>query len=193
VKLAKTPSPLLVLKDMARFRCRTLLLLLLLAPALSCHRSPDPESRATEILKTPTDDYEHLHYLWKKDVKNWDLGLKGTVSWKGPDSTAAVETIRDIRTEDLLGCLPKGFSAPVYFQTSVSVAKSREDPVAVFHWLNLDAATAGQKQVQAAVAATQGDPQKLYEAIQHDASLDKACVMFAGKRDLCAGGGESSG
>jgi hypothetical protein len=148
------------------------------------------------MLKTPSDDYEHQHYLWKKDGKNWDVGLKGTVPWQGPDSTATVETIRDIRTEDLLGCLPRGFSAPVYFQTSVSVVKSgakfQDTPIAVFHWVNLDAATKGQKQVEAAVTATHGDEGKLYEAIQHDASLDKACVTFAGKRDLCEGG-ESSG
>ena len=170
-----------------------LLLVSLLLPALGCHRSPDPESRATEILKSSSDDYEYQHNLWKKEAKNWDLGLKATVAWKGPVSTATVETIRDIRTEDLVDCLPKGFSAPVYFQTSVSVPLGGlRVPVAVFHWLNLDAATAGQKQVQAAVVATQGDQQKLYEAIQHDASLDEACVIFAGKRNLCAAG-ESSG
>jgi hypothetical protein len=85
----------------------------------------------------------------------------------------------------------KDFSAPVYFQTSVTLAKSDEGPVAVFHWLSLGAATAGQKQVQATVAATHGDEEKLYEAIQHEPSLDKACVTFAGRRDLC-GVGQSS-
>jgi hypothetical protein len=178
---------------MIAFRIRALLLLSLLNLVLGCHRSPDPDSRAAEILKNSNGDYEYEHSLWKKDVKNWDLGLKATVPWKGADSTATVETIRDVRTEDLLGCLPKGFSSPVYFQTSVSPAKSDEGAVAVFHWLNLEAANTGQKQVQAAVAATHGDEEKLYEAIQHDASLDKACVKFAGRRDLCASGDESSG
>lgn len=176
---------------MVPLRLRALLLLLasLLLPALGCHRSPDPDSSATELLKKSQGDDDWARTFWKKEPKNWDLGLKSTVAWKGPDSTATVETIRDLRTEDLLGCLPKDFSAPVYFQTSVMVAKSDEGPVAVFHWLNLDAATAGQKQVQAAVAATQGDQQKLYEAIQHEPSLDKACVRFAGRRELCVSGG----
>ena len=177
---------------MVRFRLRTLLLLFLLAPALACHRSPDPDTSAAELLKKSNGDDDWARDLWKKEQKNWDLGLKATVPWKAPDSTVTVETIRDLRTEDLLGCLPKGFSAPVYFQTSVSIAKSEEGPVAVFHWTALDAATAGQKQVQTAVAATHGDEEKLYEAIQHDASLDKACVRFAGRRDLC-GVAESPG
>jgi hypothetical protein len=178
---------------MIAFRIRALLFLSLLNLVLGCHRSPDPESRAAQLLKQSGGDDDWARTFWKKEPKNWELGLKATVAWKGPDSTATVETIRDLRTEDLLGCMPKEFSSPVYFQTSVSPAKSEEGPVAVFHWLNLDAANTGQKQVQAAVVATHGDEGKLYEAIQHDASLDKACVKFAGRRDLCSSGGESSG
>ena len=174
---------------MMRVRLPTLLLLSLLIPTLSCHRSPDTAKKAAELLEKSRGDDDWARTYWKKEAKNWDLGLKSTVAWKGPDSTATVETIRDLRTEDLLGCLPKDFSAPVYFQTSVMVAKSDEGPVAVFHWLDLDAATAGQKQVQAAVASTHGDEQKLYEAIQHEPSLDKACVRFAGRRELCVSGG----
>ncbi len=177
---------------MVHARFRTLLLLLLLAPTLGCHRSPDPAKKAAELLEKSQGDDDWARAYWKKEAKNWDLGLKATVAWKGPDSTATVETIRDLRTEDLLGCLPKDFSAPVYFQTSVAVAKSDKGLVAVFHWLDLDAATAGQKKVQAVVAATQGDEQKLYEAIQHEPLLDKACVRFAGRRELC-GGGTSEG
>ena len=179
---------------MVRLRLRPFFLLSLLALTLGCHRDrpPDPDTRATELLQKSQGDDEWARNRWKEEPKNWDLGLKATVAWKTPDSAATVETIRDLRTEDLLGCLPKD-SAAAYFQTSVSVAKSEEGPVAVFHWLNLDAATAGQKQVQAAVAATHGDQEKLYEAIQHEPSLDKACVMFAGRRDLCGGSGQSSG
>jgi hypothetical protein len=178
---------------MRRLGLQVLRLLLLVLPILGCHREPDPESRAAEILKIGRDDYEYAHSLWKRDAKNWDVGLKATVPWKAPDSTATVETIRDLSTDDLRSCLPKRLSAPVYFQTSVSAAHSDEGPVAVFNWANLDAATAGQRQVRDVVAATHGDEGKLYEAIQRDASLDKACVVFAGKRQLCASSGESSG
>lgn len=95
--------------------------------------------------------------LLEERAKKLGPRAKATVAWKEPGSTATVETISDIRTEDLLGCLPKGFSRSVYFHTSVSVAGSEEHPFAVFHWLDLDGATAGQKQVQAAVAAAHGD------------------------------------
>jgi hypothetical protein len=178
---------------MARPRFGALLLVALLTPLFGCHRSPDPAKKAEELLKKSQGDDEWARNVWKRDAKNWDLGLKATVAWKGPDSSATIETVRDLRTEDLSGCLPKDFSASAYFRTTVTIAKSGEGPIAVFHWLSLDAATAGQKKVQAAVAATQGDEQKLYEAIQHEPSLDKACVRFAGRRELCGGGGSSMG
>jgi len=162
-----------------------------IAIAPGCHRSkpPDPAARATEILEKSNGDDEWARNRWMAEPSNWNLGLKDSVASKGPGSAVTVDTIRDLATEDLANCLPKGTAAPVYFRTAITLAKSEKNPIlAIFHWPALDSATAGHKQVQAAFATAQGDEAKLWETIQHDPSLDKACVRFAGKRDLCAGG-----
>jgi hypothetical protein len=117
--------------------------------------------------------------------------LKSTVP-AGPDSTATVATIRDLRTEDLVGCVPEGPTPSVYFRTSVTIekvplAKSEVVSVARFHWPTKDAAVAGQKQVETAVETSHGDVDKLYAAIQQNAALQHACVRFADKLDRCDG------
>jgi hypothetical protein len=167
------------------YRFRGLLLISLVGSILACHRD-SPDRRATEILQNSAGDYEYEHKLWMKDRKNWDLGMKSALPWAGPDSKASVETIRDLRTEDLVSCAPKGPSPSVYFQTSVSLPKTNEGPVALFHWATIESATAGQKQVQGAVETSHGDAERLYAEIQRDPTLDKACARFFGKRDLCA-------
>jgi hypothetical protein len=146
-----------ILGNMGTLRLQMLFLLSLLVPPLACHRSPDPDARAAELLEKSQGDDEWAQNFWKKEPKNWDRGLRATVAWKEPGSTATVETIRDIRTEDLLGCLPKRFSRSVYFHTAVSVAGSEEHPFAVFSLARSRRRTAVQKQVQAAVAAAHGD------------------------------------
>jgi hypothetical protein len=57
--------------------------------------------------------------------------------------------------------------------------------LAAFAWPSLDAATAGQRLVRAAVASASGGPQALREAIEASAELEAACVRFAGWRDRC--------
>jgi hypothetical protein len=142
--------------------------------------------RAAQILRDSQGDYEYQHNLWMKDPKNWDLGLKATVP-AGPDSTATVATIRDIRTEDLTSCAPEGPTPSVYFRTSVTLAKSDGGSIARFHWPTKDAAVAGQKQVETAVETSHGDVEKFYAAIQDNMPLEKACVRFADKLDRCGG------
>jgi hypothetical protein len=170
---------------------RAVCVLSVLAIATGCHRSkpPDPVARAAEVLEKSNGDDEWARNRWMAEPTNWNLGLKDSVASKEPGSTVTVDTIRDLATEDLASCLPKGTAAPVYFRTAITLAKSGKNPVlAIFHWPALDSATAGHKQVQAAVTTAQGDEAKLWETIQHEPSLEKACVMFAGKRDLCRGG-----
>jgi hypothetical protein len=143
-------------------------------------------SRATEILQISQGDYEYEHKLWMRDPKNWDLGLKATVP-AGPDSTATVATIRDLRTEDLVSCAPEGPMPSIYFRTLVTLAKSDGGSIARFHWPTMDAAVFGQKQVETAVESSHGDVEKLYAAIQQNVALEKACVRFTDKLDRCDG------
>src|SRR5437773_12061316 len=70
------------LGNMGTLRLQMLFLLSLLVPPLACHRSPDPDARAAELLEKSQGDDEWAQNFWKKEPKNWDLGLKATVAWK---------------------------------------------------------------------------------------------------------------
>ena len=70
---------------MAASGLRALLLLSLLISAFACHRSPDPESRATELLTRSQGDDDWARSRWRLEPQNWDLGLNATAPWKGAE------------------------------------------------------------------------------------------------------------
>jgi hypothetical protein len=149
---------------------------------------PDPGASARAILEDCRDDWACVHERWRRDPRNWNLGLRAEVAWKKAETPAIVATTREIVSTEVAGspCAPSSAEAPVYFRTDVSLHKSGESPFAAFAWPSIHDAEAGQRAVRTAVAAARGDESKLWSAVEAAPDLDRACVRFSGRRDRCA-------
>jgi hypothetical protein len=170
-----------------------LLVLAALAGVASCRPAApfDPRVRARSILEACRDDSSCVRERWRRDPRDWNLGLRAEVAGREPGTPLLVETTREIVAPDLRGlpCLPRAAAAEslVFFQTSVGRKTSAAFPFAVFRWDRFEDALIGHRRAVAAVADARGDEEALWEGIRAVAALDRACIRFRGKRDRCQG------
>jgi len=160
------------------------------AVLFGCHRPArfDPEAEARRILSECGDDSSCVHERWRRDPRGWNVGLRAEVAGRRPEAPFVVETTREIVTPELrsAACLGDVAESPgLYFRTWVSRKSSDEYPFVLLHWKSFDQAAAGHHQVVAAVAEARGDAERLWRSIENEATLDRACVRFRGKRDRC--------
>jgi hypothetical protein len=165
-------------------------LVLAVACISGCERARpfDPEARGLEILANCGADSACVHEQWRRDPRDWNIGLRAEIAGRRPDAPLVVETAREITTPDAWQstCLPgSATGAGLYYRTSVAHKGSAEFPFLVFHWRALDEAAAGHRRALAAVADARGDDERLWQAIEKDETLDRSCVRFRGKRDRC--------
>ena len=151
-------------------------------------RAVDPDAEALTILAACGADSACVRERWRRDPRDWNVGLRAEVAGRGPSAPLLVETTRDIITPELRAepCFAEVAQATgVFFRTAVSNKGSGEFPVVLFHWKGFDQAAAGHRQVVAAVADARGDDQRLWQAVEHDPLLEPACVRFRGHLDRC--------
>jgi hypothetical protein len=167
-----------------------LLAVILVVAACGCERARpfDPEAHAAEIFASCGTDSVCVHERWRRDPRDWNLGLRAEVAGRGPNALRVVETERAIVPPDLREspCFAGAAKPPgLYYRTWVVHKSSAEFPFAVFHWQDFDQAAAGHRRAVAAVADARGDDERLWNAIERDSTLEGACVRFRGKRDRC--------
>jgi hypothetical protein len=171
----------------ARAEARLALVALALA---GCEQPPpfDPDARAAAVIAECGDDSSCVRERWRRDPRDWNLGLRAEVAARRPQAPLVVETVREIVVPELRGaaCLAGVKSAEgVYFRTWVAAKASSEYPLAVFHWRTFDEAAAGHRAVVAAVGGARGDEERLWSSIEQAPELDRACARFRAKRDRC--------
>jgi len=167
-----------------------LLALILVASVCGCERARpfDPEARAVEIFASCGVDSVCVHERWRRDPRDWNLGLRAEVAGRAPSALLVVETERAIVPPALREspCFAGAANPPgLYYRTWVVFKNSAEFPFVIFHWQAFDQAAAGHRRAVAAVADARGDEARLWNAIEHDSTLEGACVRFRGKRDRC--------
>jgi hypothetical protein len=157
-----------------------------------CERAApfDPDRRAAAILDECGPDSSCARERWRRDPRDWNLGLRAEVAGREPATPLMVETLREIVTPDLLGtpCAPaRAAAAPtvVYFETSLRRKTSGVPPLALFRWERFEDALGGHRRVVAAAADARGDERALWNGILGAAALDRACIRFVGERDRC--------
>lgn len=170
---------------------RLALLLAAAAGAAGCRRAEpvDPEAHARHIVAECADDAVCVRERWRRDPRDWSLGLRAEVAGRGPRAPLVVETTREILAGDLREspCFSNVASeAPVYYRTAVALKETDQFPFAVFGWERFEDALAGHRRVVAAVAKARGDAETLWRGVEKDTTLDRACVRFRDKRDRCA-------
>jgi len=151
-------------------------------------RPVDPDAEALTILAECGADSACVHERWRRDPRDWNLGLRAEVAGRGPHGLLVVETTRDIITPDLrtAACLGDVAKATgIYYRTAISSKGSGEFPPVLFHWKGFDLAAAGHRQVLASVADARGDEERLWRMVEHDPQLEPACMRFRGKLDRC--------
>jgi hypothetical protein len=180
----------------ARVRAEAVLGLLALAAlggTAGCRptTSFDPRLRARSILEACAGNSSCVRERWRRDPRDWNLGLRAEVAGRGPRDPLVVETTREIVVPELRdsACLPR--AAPeerlVFFQTSVGQKSSAAFPFVVFRWSRFEDALIGHRRVVAATADARGDEESLWERIRDLAALERACIRFRGRRDRCRG------
>ena len=156
-----------------------------------CERAApfDPDRQARSILQECAADSSCVRERWRREPRDWNLGLRAEVAGREPRSPLVVETTREIVSPDLRGlpCAPHttAVGTVVYFQTAVGRKSSDTFPFALFRWERFEDALVGHRLVVAAAAKARGDEGALWDGIQDTAALDRACSRFLGKRDLC--------
>ncbi len=156
----------------------------------ACRPAPpfDPEAAARTILRECASDTTCVHERWRRDPRDWGLGLRAEVAAKDPESPFVVETTREIASPDLADrpCAATPAGAAFDYRTSVTRRGSGEFALTLFRWDSYEQALVGQRQVVALVSRARGDEQAMWSALSADAALDRACLRFRGRRDRCA-------
>lgn len=168
-----------------------LLLLAVLGAGGGCTPQPpfDPQARGRAILEACAGDATCVRERWRRDPRNWNLGLRAEVAGRAPTDPLVVATTREIVAPDLsaLPCEPHPATGGgvVFFRTSVGRKKSATFPLASFRWERYEEALVGHRRVVAAAADARGDEESLWKRVRSVPALDRACLRFRGKRDRC--------
>ena len=165
-------------------------LALVAALLIGCERSRavDPDAEALAILASCGADSACVQERWRRDPRDWNLGLRAEVAGRGPEAPWIVETTRDIITPELRAepCFAEvAKSTGIYYRTAVSRKASDEFSPVVFHWKSFEQAAPGHRRVVAIVADARGEMERLWPLVEKDPLLEPACVRFRGRRDRC--------
>jgi hypothetical protein len=164
--------------------------LVALAACAACERAApfDPEATARTILRECGRDSACIRERWRRDPRDFGLGLRAEVAGREPRTPLVVETTREI-VSPALGegaCAVADGPTAVDYRTSVTPRASDQFPPALFRWDGYEAALVGHRQVVAAVSKARGDDAALWAEIEARPALEAACLRFRGKLDRCA-------
>jgi hypothetical protein len=180
-------------KTCARIAAPILGLALAVAGPACKHPAPafDPQAAARTILSECASDSSCVRERWRRDPRDWGIGLRAEVAGRDPESPFVVETTREIASPELSAgaCAVTPVGAAVDYRTWVTRRRSGEFALALFRWDSYEQALVGHRQIVALVSKARGDEEAMWQALSADAAVDATCLHFRGHRDRCAEGG----
>ena len=171
-------------------RSRWLALLAIAVGLAACEQAApfDPEAAARTILGECKGDSSCIRERWRRDPRDWGLGLRAEIGGANPRTPLVVETTREIASPDhgSGACAAASAGANVDYRTSVTHRGSDQFAFALFRWESYEQALIGHREVVALVSRSRGDEEALWKALTASPSADRACLRFRGRRDRCA-------